>query len=150
MCDHSGADLVYLEKGTRDANCAERAIETLKQDTKRDRHKFNMSEIVLCYALVRRAKINNATVRDNIHCQGQTPETIMTGQPINISHISEFKFYEWVKYKRENVQYPFSSWKLGRCLGPATNQGSGMCQHVMTDKGNDENPDITKIITNGS
>ena len=136
LCDHSGADLVYLEKGTHNTNRAERAIETLKQDTKSDLHTSNAPAIFWCYALERRAEINNSIARDNIHCQGQTPETIMTGQPTDISHISEFKFYEWVKYKRENVQYPFSSWQLGRCLGPARNQGSGMCQHVMTDKGN--------------
>ena len=36
LCDQAGADLVFLEKGTHNANRAERAIETLKQSTKKD------------------------------------------------------------------------------------------------------------------
>ena len=132
LCNHSGTGLVYLKRGTHNANNAEQSIETLKQGTKSDLRTSNTPAIFWCYALERRAEIIDSIARENIHCQGQTPETIMTRQPTDISHISEFKFYEWVKYKRENVQYPFSSWKLGRCLGPATNQGSGMCQYVMT------------------
>ena len=94
------------------------------------------SAIFWCYALERRAAINNSIIKDNIHCQGQCPETVMTGLPHDISNISEFKFYEWVKYKREGVKFPFSSWQLGKCLGPAIDQGSRMCQHVLTDKDN--------------
>lgn len=135
LCQHAGADLIYLEKGTHNANRAERAIETLKQGTKKDLDATGAPAVFWCYALERRAAINNSIARDNVHCQGQTPETVMTGQPTDISNLSEFKFYEWVKYKREGVQFPFASYQLGRCLGPAIDQGSRMCQHVLTEKG---------------
>ena len=59
----------------------------------------------------------------------------MTGQPTDISNISEFKFYEWVKYRKQGVQFPFPSYQLGRCLGPSIDQGSRMSQHVLTHKG---------------
>ena len=135
ICQHAGADLVYLEKGTHNANRAERSIETLKQGTKKDLHDANAPAVFWCYGLERRAAINNSIAKDNVYCQGQTPETVMTGQPTDISSISEFKFYEWVKYKREGVQFPFSSYQLGRCLGPAIDQGSRMCQNILTEKG---------------
>ena len=136
ICQQAGAELIYLEKGTHNANRAEREIATLKQGTRRDLHDNGSPAVFWCYALERRAAINNAIPRDNINCQNQTPETVMTGKPTDISNISEFKFYEWVKYKREGVQFPFTSNQIGRCLGPAIGQGSRMCQHVLTDKGN--------------
>ena len=135
LCQHAGADLVCLEKGSHNANRAERAIETLKQNTVGDLNDASAPAIFWCYALERRAAINNSIPKENVHCQGQTPETVMTGQPTDISNISEFKFYEWVKYRRQGIQFPFPPYQLGRCLGPAIDQGSRMSQHVLTDKG---------------
>ena len=60
----------------------------------------------------------------------------MIGQLTDISHLCEFKFYKWIKYKRVGVQFPFATEQLGRCLGPAVNQGSRMCQYVLADRGN--------------
>ena len=59
----------------------------------------------------------------------------MTGQTSDISALSEFKWYEWVKYKREDQTVPIGTYRLGRCLGPATNQGNKMTQFVLTEKG---------------
>lgn len=135
LCQHAGCELIYLEKGTHNANRAERAIEDLKAKTKSDLMESGAPAVLWCYAIERRAAIMNSIPKDNVYCQGQPPETIMTGQPCDISHLSEFKFYEWVKFKREGLQFPFDSPQLGRCLGPAINQGNRMCQHVLTNKG---------------
>ena len=94
---------MYLEKGTHNANRAERAMETLKQGTKTNLDKSNAPAVFWCHALEIRAAIKNAIVRDNMHCQGQYPEIVMTEQPIDISNISDFKVWEWVKYKKEGV-----------------------------------------------
>ena len=106
ICQQAGSELTYLEKGTHNANRAEREIATLKQGTRSDLHDNGSPADFWCYALERRAAINIAIPRDNINCQNQPPETVMTGKPTDISNISEFKFYEWVKYKREKVHFP--------------------------------------------
>ena len=135
LCDQSGCEIVALERNTPNSNRAERAIGTLKQDTKRDLVEAGAPAVFWCYAMERRALINNSIARDDIHCHGQTRETVMTGQPTDISNLADFKFYEWVKFRRDGVSFPFSSYQLGRCLGPASNQGPRMAQYVMTDKG---------------
>ena len=136
LCQHSGCDIIYLEKDTPNANRAERAIGLLKTETKEDLHRSGAPASFWCYAIERRAIVRNSIVRENVLCAGQTPETVMTGLPTDISNISEFKFYEWVKFRREGVAFPYSSWQLGRCLGPATGQGNMMSQYVLTEKGN--------------
>ena len=135
LCDQSGCEIMSLERNTPNSNRAERAIGVLKQDTKRDLVEAGAPAVFWCYAMERRASINNSIARDDIHCQGQTRETVMTGQPTDISNLADFKFFEWVKFRRDEVKFPFSSFQLGKCLGPASNQGNGMAQHVLTDKG---------------
>lgn len=67
-------------------------------------------------------------------CDGQVPETVMTGFPTDISAISEFEWWELIKYKLEGEKYPFSSRFIGRCLGPS-DFGSEMCYNVLSQKG---------------
>ena len=135
LCDQSGCEIIALERNTPNANRAERAIGSLKQDTKRDLVEAGAPAVFWCYAMERRAMINNAIARDDLHCQGQPRETVMTGQPTDISNLADFKFYDWVKFRRDGIKFPFSSYQLGRCLGPAIDQGSRMCQYILTDKG---------------
>ena len=135
FCAQTGCDLKMLEKGTPSANRAEAAIKILKHSTKKDLDESNCPMIFWCYCIERRAAVNNHTAKDIFSLQGEVPETIMTGQPSDISVLSEFKWYEWVKYKREDQSFPIGTYRLGRCLGPATNQGNKMSQFVLTEKG---------------
>ena len=61
----------------------------------------------------------------------------MTGEVTNISHICNFKWYEWVKFRRigPEAAYPFPSEHLGRCLGTSRNQGNSMSQYVLLESG---------------
>ena len=45
--------------------------------------------------------------------------------------------YEWVKFRRigPEAAYPFPIEHLGRCLGPARNQGNTMSQHFLLENG---------------
>jgi hypothetical protein len=50
---------------------------------------------------------------------GQVPETIMTGNTANISHIAEFGGYDWVMFRDSNPSFPDDKLILGCYLGPA-------------------------------
>ena len=50
---------------------------------------------------------------------GQVPETIMTGNTANISHIAEFGWYDWVMFRDNVPSFPNDKLILGRYLGPA-------------------------------
>ena len=88
-----------------------------------------------CYVLERRMKIINACPRDNFLLQGECQYTRMTGQSYDIFNFCEFEWFERVTYRLYGKKFPYQSEKLGRCLGPSNDAGSGMAQYVLTDKG---------------
>ena len=55
----------------------------------------------------------------------------------DISHLCNFGWYEWVKFRREGstAAFPYPVEQLGRCLGPAKNKGKILSQRVLTSKG---------------
>jgi hypothetical protein len=54
---------------------------------------------------------------------GQLPETIMTGNTTNISHIAEFGGYDWVIFCDNEPSFPDDKLILGHYLGPAIDTG---------------------------
>ena len=68
-------------------------------------------------------------------CEGQVPESVMTGKPTDISAISAFEWWELVKFRKEGESYPFPSYHIGRCLGPSPNFGTELCFNVLTESG---------------
>ena len=126
-----GCQIKELEKGTPDANRAERYIQTLKVATKRDMVQANSPMILWCFCIEYRVAIMNSCAQHNFLLQRQTPHSKMTGRPTDISHLCQFSWYEWVLYRREGTSYPFPEERLGRCLGPCKNAGNAMSQHVL-------------------
>ena len=74
-----------------------------------------------------------------MNLDGQVPRTFLTGELTDISHVYNFSWYEWVKFRRigPDAAYPFPTEHLGRCLGPARNKGNAMSQHVLLENGKD-------------
>ena len=132
ICKDDECTIKYLEKETSSANRSERSIETLKVTIKKD-IKVSISPLVLwCYALERRAAINNATALGTYSLRGGVPHSVMTGEITDTSVLCNFAWFEWVKFRKTGVytQYSLPSEKLGRCLGPDRNKGNEMSQHV--------------------
>ncbi len=62
---------------------------------------------------------------------GQVPETIMTGNTTDISHISEFGWYDWVMYRDNEPSFPDDKLILGRYLEPAIDTGSALMAKIL-------------------
>jgi hypothetical protein len=62
---------------------------------------------------------------------GQVPETIMTGNTANISHIAEFGWYDWVMVRNNEPSFPDDKLILGRFLGPAIDTGSALTAKIL-------------------
>lgn len=135
LCEQSGCTIKELEKGTPQADRAERYIQMAKNETKDDMGSEDSPLVFWCYTLERRGKIINAVPRNNYLLQGQCPMSKMTGQPYDISPFCEFSWYEWIKYRLHGEKFPFPMKRLGRCLGPSSDKGNAMSQYVLTDKG---------------
>ena len=83
------------------------------------------------YCADRRALITNMTAKDLFQLQGQTPYFATFGEEGDISNIYQFGWYEWVYFRETTGKFPYPSHVLGRCLGPAKNQGNEMLQWVL-------------------
>jgi hypothetical protein len=66
---------------------------------------------------------------------GQVPETIMTGNTANISHIAEFGWYDWVMFRDNEPSYPDDKLILGCYLGPAIATGSALIAQTLKSNG---------------
>jgi len=137
VCDEAGCQIVELEKYTPASNRAERTIQELKMETRRDVRLSGSPLVFWCYCMERRAEIKACCARNNLNLDGQVPRAYLTGELTDISHICNFDWYEWVKFRRigPKAAYPFPTEHLGRCLGPARNLGNAMSQHVLLENG---------------
>ncbi len=66
---------------------------------------------------------------------GQVPETIMTGNTADISHIAEFGWYDWVMFCDNVPSFPDNKLILGRYLGPAIDTGSALTAKILKPNG---------------
>ena len=57
------------------------------------------------------------------------------GMEADISNLCQFGWYEWVYFREDSASFPFQKEQLGRCLGPAKNEGNEMAQWVLKDNG---------------
>ena len=120
VCQKAGCTIKELEKEVPSANRAERAIQTLKNETRRDMRAADSPLVFWCLCIERRARINCATAKDNFNLKGDTPHSMLTGELTDISNLCNFAWYEWVKFRREGPQadFPYPTEHLGRCLRP--------------------------------
>ena len=72
--------------------------------------------------------MNNSIAHDYHQLKGMTPETILTGKSTDISHLTEYGWYDWVYFWDDAAPYPAFREALGRCLGPADHAGNAMSQ----------------------
>ena len=131
------SNIKELEAESPWSNRAELFIGIVKKAIKKDLKDSNCPMVLWDYCAQYRSKIMNATARPTCYAlDGQVPWTKMTGQPLDISDICEFKWYEWVYFRDHTSSFPHASEQLGRCLGPALNAGTAMSQWVMNRQGN--------------
>jgi hypothetical protein len=63
------------------------------------------------------------------------PETIVSGEPADISPFALFKWYKWILLRDTSVTYPDDSIILGRDLGPAIDIGPAMTCKILKENG---------------
>jgi hypothetical protein len=93
------------------------------------------STVLWDYCMERRALIFQVTAKKLFQLNRTNPHTATFGAEADISHICNFGWYEWVYYRTQSAQYPFQKECLGRCLGPARNEGNVMAQWILKENG---------------
>ena len=71
------------------------------------------------------------TALDVYMLQGEVPETVMSGGTSDISECFEHRFYDWVMFRDNPIQYPDKNPVLGRYLVLAIDIGPEMMAKIM-------------------
>ena len=114
---------------------AEGCIRELKRGTSRKMIKTGSPKTLWDHCLELEALVRSSTSNDIYMTDGEVPETIMTGSTADISHISEFGWYDWVMFRDNTPTYPDPKLILGRYLGPATDIGSALTAKILKSNG---------------
>ena len=117
------------------ANRAELYVGLFKEAVRKDMLDTDSPLIFLDYCTERRALITNMTAKNLFQLQGQTPHFATFVEVGDISNICNFGWYEWVYFRETTAAFPYPAHVLGRCLGPAKNEGNEMTQWVLKQNG---------------
>ena len=131
-----------IETETENANIAETVIRELLRHYKKVMHETNCPEVLWDYCLEWCAQVRSHLALNIRHLDGMVPETKLTGDTADISHLAEFGFYDWVWYIENTTQPGMEDTaepskqrkRLGKYLGPANSVGSAMCGTILTEK----------------
>ena len=114
---------------------AEGCICKLKWGTSQEMIKTRSPKSLWDHCIELEALVRSSTCNDIYMTDGEVPETIMTGSTADISHISEFGWYDWVMFRDNTPTYPDPKLILGRYLGPATDVGSALTAKILKANG---------------
>jgi hypothetical protein len=114
---------------------AEGCIREIKRGSSRKMIRTGSPKPLWDHCLELEALVRSCTCNDIYMTPGQVPETIMTGSTADISHITEFGWYDWVMYRDNIPSYPDDKLILGRYLGPATDIGSALTAKILQPNG---------------
>jgi len=117
------------------ANAAEGTIREGKKASSRSMWRSKAPKRLWDDCLQREGLIRSHTALDIWKLDGQTPETIMTGEVADISSLVEFDFYEWCYYLPATRNFPEDTWKLGRYLLPSDRIGPVMTAKILAETG---------------
>jgi hypothetical protein len=74
--------------------------------------------------------VRSRTVLGIFSLEGQVPESKVKGEPADISLMTEYAWYEWVKFRGTSVNFPDSKIRLGIYVGPAIDIVPAMARNV--------------------
>ena len=86
-------------------------------------------------AMELQAHILSHTAGNQFGLNGETPETMLSGETADISEFAEFGWYDWIKFRDTKVPYPQDKLVLGRYLGPSADIGPAMTAKILKQNG---------------
>ena len=87
----------------------------------------NVPAVLWDHCLQLMAETRRHTVLDIFSLNGETPQTMLTGETTDISHLVEHSWYDFVWYSSPGGEGP----RLGRWLGLSNTVGHAMCSKIL-------------------
>jgi hypothetical protein len=85
--------------------------------------------------IIREAYLRSHTSLDIFGLEGQVSENKFKGETLDISTISEYDWYEWVKFRDTATKFPVSNIQLGRDLGAVIDIGPAIARKILKNNG---------------
>ena len=115
-------------------NLAEDSIRETRQIFTRAMTKKNTPRVIWDRCFVWSSDVRRKVAWNIRKLNGQTPETILTGDSDDISQMAEFGWYDWLWYHHPVTNEEYATKKrLGRYIGASWNSGAAMCSTVFTE-----------------
>jgi hypothetical protein len=134
-CRDAGVNLHPTEPYSPWSDLAEGYIRELKKKSRRRMCAGKVPKRLWDDCLEYEADIMSHTAHDTYELQGQVPQSVVTGQLVDISRLAEFAFYDWIYWYDNTASYPDEKKTLGRYLGPSRDYGSAMCAKILKKNG---------------
>jgi hypothetical protein len=130
----AGAHALEIEPYSPWLNRAETAIKALKRMTNTAMTKSGAPLCLWDMCLELQGHIRSSIAHNIYALNDDVPNTAVSGDASDISHLCELSWYEWLWY-HDPVDFPEDKRKLGRWLGPSHDIGHVMCARVLAANG---------------
>jgi hypothetical protein len=129
-CHEASCHIRQTEPHSPWMNMAENGVRELKKASARQMLKRHLPKCLWDDCLELQAFIKSRTAGTNFGLNGETPETMLSGETADISEFAEFGWYDWIKFRD-----PEDKLVLGRYLGPSTDIGPAMTAKILKANG---------------
>jgi hypothetical protein len=116
---------------TQSSNMGEGGVRELKGGVGRKMLRYGFLKRLLDDCTIREAYVRSHTSLDIFGLEVQVPESKVKSETVDISYISEYAWYEWVKFRDTASKFPVSNIQLGRYLGATIDIGPAMAPKIM-------------------
>jgi hypothetical protein len=116
-------------------NAAEGAIREVKRGAGRKMLSSKAPKVLWDHCLELEGLIRSHTASEHFELNGQVPESVISGQPADISPFIEYAWYDWLKFYDQSASYPEDKEVYGRWLSPAIDIGPAMTAKVLKQNG---------------
>ncbi|KAL7484963.1 hypothetical protein ACHAW6_010619, partial [Cyclotella cf. meneghiniana] len=141
ICNEATCYLWGTEPYSPWANSTKRKIRELKKGAARKLTRSGDCG-ALCWSMN-----HSHTAHDIYQLDGCVPGMVISGETADISPFCEFGFWDWVKFREDNVAFPDDQVVLGKYLGPNIDVEPVVMQHVMKANGKHENRSTLRQLT---
>jgi hypothetical protein len=132
---NAGYHTKQTEPHTQSSNMCEGAVCELKEGVGRQMLRSGCPRRLCDDCIIIEAYVSSHTSLDVYGLEGQVPESKIKGKTVDISTISEYSWYEWVKFRDTAAKLLVSKIQLGRDLGAAIDIGPAMMRKILKQNG---------------
>ena len=122
-CREVGCHTKQTDYLTPRSNSYDVAINEVKLASGRGSQKNKCSKQLWDNYIERHAYIKSFTSHDIFALKGDTPDTLVNSETLEIREFATFKWYAWIKYRDQQIAFPDNNLGLKRYLGPSFDIG---------------------------